>query len=36
VNIDDVVVNPESLEKLRCRAVTPVAVVDMWGREVEA
>jgi hypothetical protein len=36
VNIDDVVVNPKSLDKVRCRAVTPVAVVDVWGREVEA
>jgi hypothetical protein len=35
VNIDDIAVNPKSLEKVRCRAVTPVAVVDVWGREVE-
>jgi hypothetical protein len=35
VNIDDIVVNPKSLEKVRCRAVTPVAVVDVWGGEVE-
>jgi hypothetical protein len=33
-DIKDIVVNPDNLEKVRCRAVTPIAVVDIRGEEI--